>query len=106
MFVKKKRKKFAKLKNNDMMYLYEKSKKSVKNVALHNVTFFVLKKENKKACKIKKCVIIYSCAERWMPYMFLYVFSKDAFLYGRASFFRSLNMLKKYLESNKIFLTE
>lgn len=72
------------------MYLYEKSKKSVKNVALHNVTFFVLKKENKKACKIKKCVIIYSCAEQWMPYTCFYMsFQKTPFFTeGRLSFIR------------------
>lgn len=41
-----------------MMYLYEKSKKSVKNVALHERDVFCfLKKENKKACEFRRCVL-------------------------------------------------
>lgn len=51
------------------------------NVVLYNVTFFsFFEKENKKACKIKKCVIIYSCAEQWMPYTCFYMsFQKTPF---------------------------
>ena len=56
-----------------------------KNVALHNVTFFCFaKKENKKVCKSKKCVIIYSYAERWMPYTCFYMsFQKTPFFTER-----------------------